>query len=546
MHNKKLKAREAFPRCSIFNLSWSRQYIVLLVVATLLLIPRLGGFDYFVGKYLWAEDGIIFLGQAKSMGVSSIWEPYAGYVHLYPRLISLLSNIFSLENSPIIFLLGWFAAYLFFFSMLIKRACALGIQFFSILGMVMLISLQPNMGEIFFNITNSQWMLGAALCIWVLTMREDYRMSFISVAFLVLLGLTGPFSVILLPVLALKAYFLKDLRKNIAMYTVIFGCALVQLWFLLHSERTSGVEIDTHMLDWISSFLHIVFFSAMGKGEITAAILFWIILIACFFCYAEKGGWPASLKAVCILLIVAAALFIIAAQYAWKHNPLEIGVENRYAWIPYTLIVFAAMVATNFLKVKRIVQSVLFLLIGIVCYKHLHPAFYTNLQFSSFVHFSKYISGVKIPINPQGWALYYVDGNFFHDDPHLIVHSQDVRFARATVTGAKHIFSQGKMHLVSHMNDPIILIGEKLNCGNASDIGVEIDMQKPLDGYTKVFWSKDGTFTEQNSLKRWYFSGEIKAQFAFPYTKGGMYIRFDPTESEGDITIRSMKMYCLP
>ncbi|MGA2654651.1 MAG: hypothetical protein ABSF18_01560, partial [Gammaproteobacteria bacterium] len=44
--------------------------------------------EYSVSDYLWAEDGQVFLTQALQMGLNSLWEPYAGYLHLYPRLFA--------------------------------------------------------------------------------------------------------------------------------------------------------------------------------------------------------------------------------------------------------------------------------------------------------------------------------------------------------------------------------------------------------------------------------------------------------------------------
>lgn len=45
-----------------------------------------------IAQYLWAEDGSIFINQAHTLGLAALWQPYAGYLHLYPRLVALLAN----------------------------------------------------------------------------------------------------------------------------------------------------------------------------------------------------------------------------------------------------------------------------------------------------------------------------------------------------------------------------------------------------------------------------------------------------------------------
>ena len=48
-----------------------------LLVALFALLPRLDSFEYFYGKYLWAEDGNVFLNQVKDNEIESLrrWHP---------------------------------------------------------------------------------------------------------------------------------------------------------------------------------------------------------------------------------------------------------------------------------------------------------------------------------------------------------------------------------------------------------------------------------------------------------------------------------------
>lgn len=70
----------------------------------LLLIVR-GGARFFHPQ-MWAEDGDVFLSQALAMGPKSLWQPYAGYFHLWPRLIAYFQTFLPLSWAATFFSLG--------------------------------------------------------------------------------------------------------------------------------------------------------------------------------------------------------------------------------------------------------------------------------------------------------------------------------------------------------------------------------------------------------------------------------------------------------
>jgi len=50
--------------------------------------------DQILNPQLWAEDGVIFLQEQLSLGFSAIFTPYAGYLHLLPRLNAFIMDKF--------------------------------------------------------------------------------------------------------------------------------------------------------------------------------------------------------------------------------------------------------------------------------------------------------------------------------------------------------------------------------------------------------------------------------------------------------------------
>ena len=522
-------------------------FAILLIIAVGLLLPRMGSYDYFPGKYLWAEDGQIFINQAKSMGVSAIWQPYAGYLHLYPRIFAFIANYFELIHRPIILFVGWFMAYLFMFVVLLQRAKQLGMGFIASLFLVVLVCLQPNYGENFFNITNAQWLLGVVFSVLVLTSNsQSFRLSIASVVLLLVLGLTGPFSIILLPVLMLRSIVLKDF-KNSWVYWVILGCAGVQAIVLINSGRAAPVGINTSIRDWYTAFRQIALFGANSPGTKYAGQLFWgllsIVIGQKYFSKYEKK----HLKSLPGMFLFTAALFVIASLYSMKNYPLgrvSIGGGNRYSWLPYVLVFFSAMYASNH---RRILQAVLFGLILFICYINFHKVPQSNLQFGPFAKFSDY-QKVNIPIHPQ-WAVYpswSIDVEPSRSQSFAELNKMDVDLNSFTASNARLNLSEEGLLVDSNSNNPMLMPNNRFTCENSTDVGLEIEINRSSEGWMQVFFNSNPNFSEVKSLRRWYPSGLIKAQFAFPNESGGIYIRLDPSELPSKDKIAKITAYCLP
>lgn len=515
----------------------------LFILVIVLLIPRLNGVDFLSGRYLWAEDGNVFINDAQFVGVASIWKPYAGYLHVYPRLVAMVADYFYLGIRPIIFLIGWMISYLFLFWTLTKKAKLFESSFLSLVFLLILVSLQPHNGENLFNITNSQWMLGAVLSLLVLTKDPSFKISVVNIILLFLLGLTGPFSLILIPMLLLKSFIMKDFRKNFWIYLIVVGSGILQLSILLHSERLAAKAIDPHIRDWLISFFRIASFGTSTALTKSCAVLFYIILIITMLNRTPLTQKQSEAKIQVILTMMTAALFIFAAQWASKNNLMAIaplGDATRYAWIPQILIFFSAIIISNN---NWLTQISLFSVALIICVQQFHSVTPQNLQFKSFANFANYVN-VTIPLNPQ-WPIF--PGWYINGVPQSDAHAEqlDIKFSNISIGGANANLLPHQLEIISVSNDPIITFNNKIICKEASDLGLEFEIWRSEEGWMQLFWDNNGVFSEQQSLRRWYPSGLVNAQFALPYAQGGVNIRLDPLEMPGEIKIHEVKVYCL-
>lgn len=316
---------------------------------------------------LWAQNGSIFIHQANAYGIKFLWIPSldysVGYLQLYPRVITLL--IVSLSNlnfMPYLFFLGWSLAVVIMSFVIINRLIHYNIS--PILGAIIvgLINLQPNYGLGFFNIVNTQWMIGIALTVYLL-LDKNLKVNYIGFLFLIIASLTGPFSLILSPILITKIFIKRDFIKNISIYIIVFLSAFIQGWFIIKSGKISTPMIgptDPHMLDWFKSFIIFLAFGAKDKIVIFLSIIFWIT----YFYLLLKSIRSKKLEAIknsvdSLILVFTAIVFYTAALIVARSHPLGISplsAASKYYALPYGIIFIAIIIiATSNLTIKSLV-----------------------------------------------------------------------------------------------------------------------------------------------------------------------------------------------
>ncbi|QNI06764.1 hypothetical protein GAN17_11000 [Mycobacterium kubicae] len=194
---------------------------------------------------LFAEDGAIFLAQAHNQGLAAIVQPYAGYLHVIPRLVAALLGTLPLTFAPVMYPA---VALLLHLAMLTpalsgrlewiipgKRLRAL---------LFVLLCLMLPMGEVYANVTNLIWIAG--VCLLLLMLSDDPRArsariaELAAVAILALSGLMGMF---MAPWFVWRWWRMRT-GHSLAMLALTTGAASIQGVILLLSDRqTSGGSI---------------------------------------------------------------------------------------------------------------------------------------------------------------------------------------------------------------------------------------------------------------------------------------------------------------
>lgn len=373
----------------------------------------------------WAEDGFIFYQQAHEIGfLHTLITPYAGYLHLYPRLVAGFSLLFPLSWAPLIFncaaLLAQVSVPIYLCSSRVRSAAPFAIRIllsFLYLGV-------PNVARVHGNLTNAQWHL-AMLSLLVILARPAKSNSGRTFDFFALVvgALTGPFALLLLPG-AVLTYFHRRDRKAMLSIVILATGAIVQVIMLLLNKRSTSPITLGASLTGFCKILAFQVFAPVFHGTNNSERFTQPGLLLATSCVITVGGLAGllyvfvkgRLEIRCLILFAALTLgaslalplaAVSGSQWQALQQP---GSTHRYWYVP-ELTVAAATVWLAFAARNAVLRAAA--LVGI-CAMLVADGSQWRLQPLPDLHFATYAeqfdqrpSGMrmKIPINPNGWSL---------------------------------------------------------------------------------------------------------------------------------------------
>lgn len=383
-----------------------------IVIAIFILIIRKS--DSLSNPQFWAEDGAIFFTQQYEYGSASIFTPYAGYLHIVPRLIAIFADsFFSYANIPAVY------NYMcLFITIIVIANCfspRLQLPFKPLLALSIVIVPQT-LNEVFFNITNLQWILCILL---ILVLLKDppnkkygnYRLQVISDFFIIIFaGLTGPFLIILFPLFAWRLFHIRKIY-GYTLFLTAFCIVLIQLFYLVPSteilQEGSMFNLEIYISIFGRKLFGGLFFGrAMMKSNAllisTAALAFFSTLL--YLSYNKSPKDKQLLKIVFMLLSVSVVL--LAAFIArYNFSPFVVTISGRYYYIPHVMIAWSLILCFNQHGIWKNIFVISFLIL-IPC-----SSILTGIRTTMTDYHWKYYSSmigtkdsVSIPINPN-WSI---------------------------------------------------------------------------------------------------------------------------------------------
>lgn len=201
----------------------------------------------------FAEDGQIFLSQAHNCGLAAFVEPYAGYLHLIPRIIAALLEPFPVTAAPVLYAIAALLVHV----VMLTPALSARLDWV-IPGQVLravlfaLLCLLPPQWEIIGTITNLLWVGGISLVLLMLSDDPRTRAGRVcELAALLALGLSGMLMVFIAPWFAWRWWRTRS-RHSLAVVAVAGFAALAQgVTFLLSDRETPGGSVNVLPTVWV-------------------------------------------------------------------------------------------------------------------------------------------------------------------------------------------------------------------------------------------------------------------------------------------------------
>ncbi len=372
-----------------------KKYSTIILLIFTIFVLFLHAPDVFINQILFSEDGNVFFNQSQEFGMQALFIPYAGYSHLILRLMACFASFFPVQIIPYIYLLSVIFVQFFIVLFTYKIFKLENYNYGLIIALFPL--LIPVGCEIYFSLTNLQWLLALLFVICISSSWLTLNSCMLALN-LFLLSLTGPFSILLLPVVIVRMFLYKDLKKKLGIYALYFTGTLIQLFILFMSERTQSIYDKFQFAKFISFFMLKL-----------SSINFWDIILFIIFCLALfkavknfKEYFTLFSLLYLGIAVIFSSLFILSAD-----------IPSRYMYLFLASVYLMSVVV---LKNDKISAFIILLLI--IRFSHCR---YENIYWNEFTKFSQLQKEVFVPIlPPPNWYAKLTSGVEENAPPYFV------------------------------------------------------------------------------------------------------------------------------
>jgi hypothetical protein len=313
------------------------QIILLFVLCLALtaLVCALRRPDKVTRPQFWAEDAIVFYTGAETGGLHSLLVPYAGYWNTYPRMVAVAGRALPVRHLPSLYTFGWLIAA----TMTVMALWTSGIARHPAarIGLPLAMLATPFSGEIWFVLTNAQWVLALFLVVMCLARTPSTALGKgLCLGWAAIASVTGPFALLLLPSAAVRLAWHRDRYAAGVMGVFALGAAATLLSLAGH-ERAGTIEPMTIRATDILTNLG--FRPALTAFGATAALL---LSVACWH------GWRTRDFALACCGVTG--LFALGATVFGTPVSVLAAMPNdggRYLFLPWVLSLWAAVLLVD-------------------------------------------------------------------------------------------------------------------------------------------------------------------------------------------------------
>lgn len=379
-------------------------WCTLLVCAAILILRRP---DLIHTPQFWAEDGIIFFEQSHTLHWKALFEPYAGYLHLVPRLIAAAAAAFHPLYAPAIFVASAFLLTLYVASQTQSRRCPLPRH----PGFALAVVLVPDTSEVLLFLVNVQWVLAAGLLLLLISAdAQRPREAFHDSIAAVLLGLTGPFSVLLAPLFLWRAWRRRT-RASRFLAALVIGCALVQGWTIwTQAVVMAGDKVVPEALLAVPGMRIGASLLAGGADPLDLGLALRSGLgIATLLGLAVLAGRSGPARVERVWLVLGAGAVLLSSLYRCRYvlpDLANAGYGSRY-FFPLQLTAMWLVLATAWDERRALAWFALATALWSVAVNapRLRESALPDLEWSEYAGKIARGESVSIPIHPAPWTI---------------------------------------------------------------------------------------------------------------------------------------------
>lgn len=373
----------------------------------------------------FAEDVSVFFKDQLGHSIPQLWLPYAGYLHVLPRLVAWMSTLFGMAKAPLVYNLSAIvldAAAISYTCFRLRSVIPFPLALFSFAAV-------PLSGEILGTITNAQWFLQfalAAACIAEPNIATAKR-SLIRYVAVFLVAVTGPFSIILMLIvvgLCIASWLDRRLTLNLfdghlatfphrierRVTAAIAVGAIIQVVVLLtHAPETSGEHRAIIQLLKIA-FTELAPIHVFGMNFLTGNG--WIVVYAVLLWSVLVGKQMNGSRRLFIFAMFTFASAVMFAPISMRDvTPVyQFMLADRYFYafkVTIWWLIYAALVSRGTLSRSEAAFAVATLigLVAIANPDHLRRQPFVDYNWKETAKSLKSPGPHTIYANPAGWGV---------------------------------------------------------------------------------------------------------------------------------------------
>ena len=400
--------RRFFDPAEKWGPGWVR-HLCLLTAAAFVVILRFG--VKLRDPFFIAEDGVVFFEEDRVLGGAALFQPYAGYLHLVPRLVAFLAGHIDPAMIP-----GWYVGISFAILLAILWGIWMALDR-GVLGWAacFFLLLFPDNFYLFLTPTNLQWFLGLLLFFlaWGTYSNPPRRWQKSALLLVTgLIGLTGPFTILLVPAFAIRYGIRRD-AWSAQLLVVQMGTAMVQGLNLIRDSESGAADTQLGEVG-LSGALGVMskMFIPPGIEErlgdaiwIPGAILAGLWVVAAILALRSLPEWPERFR---MLSWMGTAFLFLAAAFVRCGTHLDLwGMADRYFVVPLVILMtgFATLAGAKVRFVRGLAR--VSVAMGLLTIASVKPSYLTHSGWKAHLDSIPPGGEALIEIAPsEGWSVY--------------------------------------------------------------------------------------------------------------------------------------------